>query len=485
MPERSLFDRLNEAVEDLLTRSGAGSEPKDRNLAALLEVAAELRELPRVEFRKSLRASLERITAMTAIAEPVVKRSRSAVPYLILSDAAEAIEFYKQAFGARETFRLADRGKIGHAEIMIGDATIMLCDEYPDYGAVSPRTLGGSPVKLHLEVEDVDSFTQRAVAAGARLERPVKDEFYGERVGQVTDPFGYTWIASTLKEELTPEEVARRFETLQVEEGAKRPAEVHIPPGYRTLTPYIVAQDAPVLIDFVRQVFGGEKTLQTIGSAGGIHAEVKVGDSLLMIGGGGPELRWRGDSKPGAFHIYVPDCDAAYERALHAGAASIDQPADRPYGERSAAVKDASGNHWYIATGMGASYKPEGVPDIQPCLHPLRAEPVLKFLRSAFRANELERYASPDGVIHHLVAKIGDSRIEMGEAHGPYQPLASMFYVYVADCDAAYRRALAAGATSLAEPKDQAYGDRSAGVTDPFGNQWYMATPKRDVATQG
>jgi len=134
-----------------------------------------------------------------------------------------------------------------------------------------------------------------------------------------------------------------------------------------------------------------------------------------------------------------------------------------------------------VATYKGDTYKWEGAPDVQPCLHPLRAEPVINFLKRAFGAEEIARYASPDGVIHHASIKIGDSYMEMGEAHGKYQPMPAMFYLYVPDCDAVYRRALAAGATSISEPKDQTYGDRSGGVKDMFGNQWYIATHVKDM----
>ena len=113
-----------------------------------------------------------------------------------------------------------------------------------------------------------------------------------------------------------------------------------------------------------------------------------------------------------------------------------------------------------------------------------RAEPVLAFMTRAFGATGVEKYASPDGVIYHAHAKIGDSVIEMGEAHGIYQPMQSMFYVYVPECDAVYKRALAAGAKSIQEPAEQTYGDRSAGVTDSVGNTWYIATHIKDVAHQ-
>ena len=130
---------------------------------------------------------------------------------------------------------------------------------------------------------------------------------------------------------------------------------------------------------------------------------------MLMMGGGGPGLKWSGESKRFAFHYYVPDCDATYKRALEAGATSITEPVDQPYGERSATVRDSAGNFWYIATYQGDNYKWEGAPDIQPSLHPLRADPVIDFLRRAFNAEEVGRHADPQGVMLHATLKIGSS----------------------------------------------------------------------------
>jgi uncharacterized glyoxalase superfamily protein PhnB len=106
---------------------------------------------------------------------------------------------------------------------------------------------------------------------------------------------------------------------------------------------------------------------------------------------------------------------------------------------------------------------------------------VISFLKRVLDAQEIAKYASPDGVVHHAEIRVGDSVVEMGEAHAKYTPMPAMFYVYVADCDALYRRALAAGAQSLHEPTDQPYGDRNSAVTDPFGNTWYFATHVKDV----
>ena len=197
---------------------------------------------------------------------------------------------------------------------------------------------------------------------------------------------------------------------------------------------------------------------------------MRIGDTTLMMGGGIPGKPFSGKTNATALHIYVEDTDAAYRKALQAGATSISEPQDHEYGERGASVKDPFGNFWYIATHKGESYVPKGLHNVNVYMHPLRAEPVIGFLKRAFGAREIAKYASPDGVVHHAEIRVGDSVVEMGEAHGQYQPMQSMFYMYVPDCDAVYRRALAAGAKSIQEPTDQPYGDRTAAVNDAFGN---------------
>jgi PhnB protein len=135
----------------------------------------------------------------------------SATPYLIVNDAAAAIEFYKKAFGATELMRLPKpNGKIGHAEIKIGDSPIMLADEAPEVGARSPRTIGGSPVSILLYVDDVDTTFTKAVNGGAKVQRPVADQFYGDRTGGVEDPFGHLWYIATHVEDVSPEEMKKR-----------------------------------------------------------------------------------------------------------------------------------------------------------------------------------------------------------------------------------------------------------------------------------
>jgi PhnB protein len=148
---------------------------------------------------------------MSTQVKPIPEGYHSVTPYLILSGAGDAIAFYKKALGAEKVLRLADPGgKVQHAEISIGDSRIMLADEHPEIQALSPKTVGGSPVSIHLYVEDVDRAVERAVAVGAKLIRPVADQFYGDRVGGIEDPFGYRWFIATHKEGLRIEEIRRR-----------------------------------------------------------------------------------------------------------------------------------------------------------------------------------------------------------------------------------------------------------------------------------
>ncbi|HEV3024895.1 MAG TPA: VOC family protein [Pirellulales bacterium] len=147
--------------------------------------------------------------------KPIPDGYHSVTPYLIVTGAAEAIDFYKRAFGASELFRMdAPGGKIGHAEIKIGDSPIMLADEFPEMGATSPTTLGGTPVGIMLYVENVDAMNERAIAAGAKVLKPLADQFYGDRSATLSDPYGHQWTIATHKEDVSSEEMQRRLEAV-------------------------------------------------------------------------------------------------------------------------------------------------------------------------------------------------------------------------------------------------------------------------------
>jgi len=285
-------------------------------------------------------------------------------------------------------------------------------------------------------------------------------------------------IAGALRGLPLPEFKARLRSDLERRASMTSTAVQPIPQGFHTVTPYLIVHEAEKLVEFAKQAFDAQELFRAIGSAGGIHCEVRIGDSIVMIGGGGV---WKGTPTPTGIHLYVKDADAVYDRALKAGGISLSEPVDQPYGDREAGIKDLSGNQWYIATHQATGHAPEGLRTVTTFLHPSGADRLIDFLKQAFGAEEKSRYATPDGVIQHATVSIGDSMIEMGEAHGPWQPMPTTFFLYVDNVDAWYQRAVTAGAKSESEPADQPYGDRVAGVVDPFDNTWYIATRIRDA----
>lgn len=148
---------------------------------------------------------------MTGKVKPIPEEYRGATPYLSVKEAARAIEFYKKAFGAREVMRMPQPdGKIGHAEVRIGDAPIMLADEFPEMNFRSPQSIGGTPVNILVYVQDVDALVKQAEAAGAKVLRRPADQFYGDRMATLEDPFGHSWSFATHIEDVSPDEMQKR-----------------------------------------------------------------------------------------------------------------------------------------------------------------------------------------------------------------------------------------------------------------------------------
>ena len=256
-----------------------------------------------------------------------------------------------------------------------------------------------------------------------------------------------------------------------------KPAQSAIREGFRTVTPYLVVPDVHDEIAFITSTFGAQGKVYGLGSAGGFHSEYRIGDSMLMIGGGGKGSKWKGTPVPVSLHVYVADVDGVYQNAVQAGATSLMPPADMDYGERGAAIEDVGGNHWYLATAVGPTYVPEGLPNLMPYFNPVGAPKMIAFLKEAFDAEEIARHQSPEGIVHHAKIRIGDSIIEMGEAHGAWQPRPMHLMVCVDDCDAWYARAMKAeGAVSMGEPANAPYGGRTGTIKDPFGNTWYLSS---------
>ena len=149
---------------------------------------------------------------MTNRISPIPEGFHTLTPYLVIKGASEAIEFYKRAFGAQEKVRMPgpDGKSVMHAELKIGDSPLMLADEFPDMGSLGPHGIGGTSVVIHVYVDDADAVFNQAVAAGAQVKMPLQDMFWGDRYGQITDPFGHRWSVATHKEDLTPEEMGKR-----------------------------------------------------------------------------------------------------------------------------------------------------------------------------------------------------------------------------------------------------------------------------------
>lgn len=239
--------------------------------------------------------------------------------------------------------------------------------------------------------------------------------------------------------------------------------------GFTTLTPFLNVVDVERLVKFAKDAFGAVETGRSTGASGHPHIELRIGDSMLMCGGGEGV---RGSEKPLALHVFVPDADATYARALDAGAQSLAAPEDRPYGERQGGVKDPTGILWYMATRLPGTTAVEGMRTVTAYMHLERVLEFIEFLKHAFGAQSLGVHQAPDGRVMHADVRIGDAVIEMGET----TPMPATFYLYVPDADAVYRNAVAAGAKSLFPPTDESWGDRLAVVEDAWGNGWCIAT---------
>jgi PhnB protein len=249
--------------------------------------------------------------------------------------------------------------------------------------------------------------------------------------------------------------------------------------GFHTLTPYVIVNGATQFLDFLKQVFGAEERFRVPKPDGTLmHAEVNIGDSIVELADASEQY----PPRLAAVHVYVADVDAAYQRAMAAGSTSLQEPADQPYGDRVASVRDPFGNNWYIGMHVTKANVVEGMRTVTPFIHPAGADKFIDFLKQAFGAEEVGVYREwPEGPIVHAKIRIGDSMLELSEPHGPYQPITTGLHLYTENTDALFKRAVEAGAVPLFQPRDEPYGDRCAGVKDPAGNSWFIATHIKDV----
>jgi PhnB protein len=239
--------------------------------------------------------------------------------------------------------------------------------------------------------------------------------------------------------------------------------------GFTAVTPYIWVPDRG-LADFLIRVFDAVETNVMDNPGHGIHRELRIGNSMVMIGETGDQKSAL--SRPIALHVFVEDADATFARAIAAGGTSMGDPEDRPYGERSGFIRDPYGNNWYIAHPLGSESLGSHLRSVTPYLLAHDVRRYIEFLVRAFGAVEEIVVDHGGGSIPYARARIGDAAVEFGSA----DPMPGAYFLYVADPDAVYEKALAAGATSLAAPADRPSG-RIAFVEDPVGNHWYIARP--------
>ena len=240
--------------------------------------------------------------------------------------------------------------------------------------------------------------------------------------------------------------------------------------GFTTVTPYVWVPDRG-LADFLIRTFDAVETRVDDNPGHGVHRELRIGSSMVMIGETGlPDA----PARPAAFHVFVDDADATFARAIAAGGTSLGEPEDRHYGERTGFVRDAYGNHWYIATALGPQSLGHALRTVTPYLHARDVDGYMAFLARAFGAVEETRAEQPGGVIPYARMRFGDAAVEFGTS----DPMPSSYFMYVADPDAVYEQAVAAGAKPLSPPTERAPGLRMGFVEDPLGNQWYIARPR-------
>jgi PhnB protein len=248
----------------------------------------------------------------------------------------------------------------------------------------------------------------------------------------------------------------------------------YIREGFRSITPYLHGPREAGLMEFLKRAFGAEEHGRYLRPDGSLmHGEVRIGDSIVELADVPADFP---GPRATMLHLYVADVDAVYRSAMDAGAVSVYEPSEKPYGDREGGIMDPVGNYWFIGTHLGAHHIPEGLHSVTPGVMARGTPKYIDFLKQAFGAEEAARHESPDGTVIHAKIRIGDSIIETSEAREAWPPMPGGLHFYLPDVDAAYQRAINAGAVSLSEPMDQPYGERSATVVDSQGNYWYLAS---------
>jgi PhnB protein len=315
MSKQPLIDQLDQAIGRMLANPDAVPSSVDPSVVELLRVAADLRDLPRPDFKITLKADLERKALETMMSTKTVTFRtgfRTITPYL-LAPGPEFIDFLKRVFDAEETERTETGPGRFHAEFRIGDSMLMI-------GVGSGRKM---PAGLIVYVKDADETYRRALETGATSRLEIIEN-YGDRFGVVQDPAGNTWCIATYL-------------------GGQSIGQEHL----NTVTMLFSLKGAAKFIDFLKQAFSAQEIVRYDSPEGEVnHAKIRIGESVIAVG----EAHDQWQSLPTMIYMYVPDCDALYEQALRAGAKSVSPVADQSYGDRHGGVEDEWGNQWYIAT---------------------------------------------------------------------------------------------------------------------------------------
>jgi PhnB protein len=344
MSEQRRIERLDEAIDALMSGRREGLAFADPELATLLVTAADLRDLPDPEFKQQLKAELippsKEETMNSAAALPVETEIPSINPYLVVDGAARLIEFLERAFDARLDVRVpTETGRVLHGQVFVGDSRIELADATEQWKSLRSA--------MHIYVDDADATYERALAAGATSLLPPTNQAYGDREGAVVDPFGNHWYIATRFEEVPEDEVMRRFASGEPVTLTRTSGVGPRPKGFRTITPGLRTPETARLLEFLESAFDAKVLSRTPGPEGTImHAEIRIGDSIIEAGD--PHGPWM--PMDAFLHLYVDDVDAVYRRATELGARSLMEPKDQPYGERGGLIADPAGNLWFIAT---------------------------------------------------------------------------------------------------------------------------------------
>lgn len=305
-------------------------------------------------------------------AQPIPDGYFSLTPQLTVKGVDEAVDFYVKALGAEELMAMpGPDGKTMHAEIKIGDSIIMLDEENLEHGMKSPLALGGSSAGLMAYVDDVDAAFVRLTEAGATEMMAPEDQFWGDRYAAVVDPFGHRWSVATHLEELSEEQMMQRAEIAMAPAKKKgkakkkgepawkkiagTPAESAKPAQYHSITPSFFVANAAEAIEFYKAAFGATEVARMPGPDGKLmHAEVKIGDSILMLADEWPEAGQKSATTIGgsavALHLYTENADAVFAKATEAAAKPAMPMSDAFWGDRYGAVIDPAGYMWGIAT---------------------------------------------------------------------------------------------------------------------------------------